>query len=687
MNIINKRTKNKKLFNVIGYFKLFKIKKFLINHSLFFANLLFLLIFFFYNIKSFKSLPSCLYGCDYYYQLGHIYHFYSGGAFMESSSIQGALPGYMPLYSFLVFLFGSILNLDPFHAQIYFSLVILFFSYLILYVFGLFLFEEKILANIFALLYVFPLNPVIKYTVFTKAILIPLVLLFLYLIIFKKKNLFISLGLGISTGLLGISHPVAFVGMVFILFYFFIFEILSKKFSKKDLKYYFVFLITSLPISLMYWFKPLFVYHGKMKYDRLHMDSPDFGRFDVKIRFLKETFTSYLSMTSFLSLLKSVFIVLGLYYLFKKFFRSKKQSDNIRFIFHFFIISLLLTFSYFITEPLLHQNLVNHYLRDFYLSFSIIMIMTLGIKYSYSKLKFFLNKMRKFFINNKNNKEEFKFNLLFKQANYFILIFLIFLISFLFNFINTVKHDNFWKNAKKDIVPKYMKSLQFYLLNSSNVDDVILTTKELGFAINSLTGRKLLTNRWAHQNNPYIDMPRRDLVAAIILYGNNTIDKLKLILKYNVSYIYWDYYWFNSEYNIINNNLVPYDPLIVFDNSYTRKILDYYGIKYLPSFFWIDPSHWYNYVRRYNILFILPNNYLNYTHPFSKDLDPFIYEVWSYKYKNKKIAVLYKINKSKIERYLLKYSNKTDNDIFKIVSNESNYYYLNNLNLLKYYYQ
>ena len=88
-----------------------------------------------------------------------------------------------------------------------------------------------------------------------------------------------------------------------------------------------------------------------------------------------------------------------------------------------------------------------------------------------------------------------------------------------------------------------------------------------------------------------MDMSERDIDAALILYGNNTEKKLELIEKYNIKYIYWDYYWINSEYKFDTNGNIAgiYDPMIAFYSEDSEKKLVENGVKYSVMDWWVDP--------------------------------------------------------------------------------------------------
>jgi len=193
--------------------------------------------------------------------------------------------------------------------------------------------------------------------------------------------------------------------------------------------------------------------------------------------------------------------------------------------------------------------------------------------------------------------------------------------------------------------PQYI-SLQSYLLKNTDGNDVILSTKEISFAINAISGRKVVVSRWAHQNDPFMDLSQRDVDAAIILYGNDTKKKLELIKKYHIKYLYWDYYWINSEFQFDKSGRIVgmFDPLIAFNEPKYKHQLDRYGIKYFRIKYWIDPAGRSKDIRRFDILVVSPQNYHNFTNPWKPDLNKYLTEVWNYTYNGQKIAVLYRID-------------------------------------------
>ena len=580
------------------------------------------------TFSNFKSLPSPLYGGDYYYQAGSINHIRYGGDPLESSSMQGGVPGYLPLYGMLVAYFANFFHLDTFKAMFYFSVIIFIFASLIWFYLFKLIFDDDWIALV-GMFFANNIHFVLKYTEFSRVIMLPLFILYLYKV-FKDKRIKDYVILGVIYGLMTLSHMVMFVGATLIMLLFVLYEFYDKykdkkikgikSFFKHDFNGWLILALVSLPILMLYWYKPLFVYHlhrvNKMLIWNVNTNFMNFG---VQLSFLFNTLKSYLfNFTSLLNILRTILIWISFF----AFYTMKKKKYS-EFLGIFAVSSFLVTFSYFITLPLLHMHFVPNYMSHFYIWVSAILLSMYALKY----IEVLLN------LNRSPLKKEI----------FYSVIILFVLISNIYSF-STYTRNNRWVGSAEDPLPLYYTSLQKYLLENTNVNDVILSTKELSFAVNALTGRKLMVNRWAQQNDPYLDLPQRDIDAASILYGNNTNYKLQLIKKYNISYLYWDYYWINSEFQFNNGTLIgTYDPLLTISNPQRIKELEEYNITYIPMHFWIDPAQRRDTIRKYDLLVVSPQNYFNFTHPYKPDLNKYLKQVWSYTYRGQKIAVLYKV--------------------------------------------
>ncbi|XRO77707.1 hypothetical protein ACO3VM_04035 [Methanocaldococcus sp. 10A] len=347
-----------------------------------------------YNgVSQFKSLPSPIYGGDYYYQMGVIWHIREGGNPLESSSMLGGMPGYLPVYGYLCAKFCDLFNLDTMKGMFYFSIVIFIVSSVIWFYLFRVLFKDDWIALIGVVLANgISSYPILKYTSFTHQIMVPLFVIALYLAFKERKIIYYAL-LGVIYGLLTLSHMVAFVGATLILLTFFVYEIYKNRdkiidYLKENIIKWGVFGIIAVPILMLYWYKPLFIYHLHSSYDRIHMDVIDFGRLDVQISFLFDMIKTYLlNFSSIGAIISTLLVWLGIY----TYYKSENSIEK-EFIKIFGIGSLFATFCYFITEPLLKINFIPTYMQGFYLWLLAILIGLFGLKYIKEHFRLYDNK-------------------------------------------------------------------------------------------------------------------------------------------------------------------------------------------------------------------------------------------------------------------------------------------------------
>ena len=575
-----------------------------------------------YTVNQLKSLPSPIHGGDYYYQLGGIVHIMKGGNPLEHTSlIKGITFGYLPVYGSLVALFGNFLGLSPLKSVMYFTGIVFFLSSVISYFLFYFLTKNQYIS-LFLLFLLTGLNkhPIFKYTPFTLFVLVPLyflVLFFLYNDEYKKKNVY-SFSLGLVNGLLSISHTIYYIVASFISFIFFLALIKRKKITLRGIL---LFAMPFVLLSMIYFYRPLIEAHLKISYDRLHIDFPDFANFDVAILFFKQQIKkSFFSFSSFDSFLINILFWLSVVFAVKKRFSNKSNKLAI-FSLLVMLSVFFITFSYFFTEPLFHIHFAPPYCANFFI---------------FAKLFFIA-----YFLSSVQEK--------FFAKSYFVFLFFFILMSLFcyeaYCFSYKFGHDRWFKIGKNPIPQIYSSSAQFFN-NHFSVHDVVLTTKEIGFALNALTGCKLITSRWAQQSDPYVNLPLRDLELATILYTNNDLERLKLLRKYNVSLLYWNINWISSEFRFKKNKLISfYDPLMAFDSSDYREFLKKNNIKYFLIHWWADPSAWRPEVRKFDLIVVSPNNYRSFTKPWHPSFDKFLSKIWSLKDKNgNEIAAFYKVS-------------------------------------------
>ncbi|MFW6311369.1 MAG: hypothetical protein ACOC1K_03950 [Nanoarchaeota archaeon] len=570
-----------------------------------------------YNFFSeYESLPSPIYGGDLYYQAGSIEHISKGGNFFESSSFNKGVPGYLPLYGLVVSVFKLIFKMDTFNAMYLVSILITILSGFLYYLLFKLLTKQKLISATLTVFFL-GIGFNLKYTDFAYKIMLPLYVIFLYKL-FNEKNLKNTIVLGVILGLLSYANNVFFIGATIILVIFYGLnykEIISSIKIKKNIHYIIPLIITFL-FAIFIWYKPIFIYHLKPTYPRFLMDLPDFSRFSIQFNYLVNYIKSFFfNFSNIKSTIISMSSIVGLSIL----FLIKNNKENTKFIKQFLIASIILTFSYFITQPFLGLNFYPNQ-QQIWLN---IIIKPLLLYFTLS-------------IINKQIKNKLYFQ--------YLLIGIIVVFGFLSinNFVNA-NQESRWNDGAKLPIQSPLKEATFYLNQNSNVNDVILTNKETGFALNSLTGMKLVVNRWAQQNDPFINMPQRDIDAAIILYGNDIDKKKELIQKYDIDYLYWDTQWINMEYRFDEQgNLVSwFDPLIAYENDKTKQLLDNNSVSYFTEYTWVDPSVKNENIKKFDLIFVSPDNYHNFTNPWNPNLNELIKEVWSYESQGMKVARIY----------------------------------------------
>lgn len=597
------------------------------------AAVIFFLLSQWYITHDLQQLPSPLYGGDYYYQMGCINSIREGGGMLSGCSILGSEPGYLPLYGNLVALFANIFNLETLDAMIYFSFLLILITLPVFYFILLYIFENKNIA-LLGLLVLLTFNefPVFKYTSFTKILLIPLIFFCLYYFL-KKPSIKAAIFFGIVYGLAAISHSVAFIAVNLLLFVVFLYCIFSgalniakfnfskQVFIKNFKKYFLFFLIIFLigfAIAQLYWFKPIFVYHGQAQLESQKWSISDFTDFSVQIDFLFDTIKNiFFNISSLQGIILSILALAGIFFLIKNWKEKQKHTLLYYFIILTLIVGILAALHYFFTENLFETNFAPGHLRSFLLDFPVVFIMLYGIKCVFHKWKKYT-----------------------KQV--FAVLFII-LIMFQVQAHIDKNNEDYFQHAKNPLDEQFLE-MQEFIQENTQINDVFLSTNSLSFMLNGLTGRKLVVTRRA-QNSPFLDFDQREADAAVILYGKDDAKRKELLEKYGVNYVYWDYRWIETEYYFDKETFKiesANDPLTVFDKPGWREYFDLYGVPYKAVNDHLDPAANDDY-EELDILRILPE-YSNMIQPWHSGLNNYLEEVWRYEEEGLTLANIYKVN-------------------------------------------
>ncbi len=567
-------------------------------------------------VSQLKQLPSPLYGGDYYYQMGQVARMYETGPleWLGSSNGIGERPAYLPVYGALVTVFGKLLSLDPMHAMFAFSALVPLLSVLAFFFLGREAFGDESVAALLALL-LFPGAVVLKYTEFTMFVVFPLFLGMLFRFC-RSPDAGNGALLGLMYGILGLSHSSGFpVGSVLIAATFaYAGWRAGWKMERDKLLPYGLAAAIGILVSMLYWFAPIFVYHGatllKSEIWSLPYDLHDFGQAVGKaIDFFMALFLNFGSIGA---ALRSALTLAGLYLAWKG--RLWEESGELA---ASVLAVLAIAFSFLLTAPLFDIQFMPDYIVSIYGYTVVALVGGIALK-----------------------------ELLGRWGMVFYIIAALLLSSSYLSY-QGIEKSQYYENAKKEM-PAELLGIYSGIKESTDVHDRILSTNENSFAINAMTGRELLVSRRA-QNDPFVDFDRNELAAAVILYGNNLEEKRRLTGEYGVDYIYWDYNWVDSEFYIDANGQVTgvFDPLLVMDTPENRGYLDANGVLYTPMTTWIDPSVRGPLVRLYGVLVMGPLNYDNTGKgPWRDDLDPYLEEKYSQDVGGQEIAILYKVDLS-----------------------------------------
>jgi hypothetical protein len=586
-------------------------------------------------IKDFKQLPSPIFGGDYYYQMGCINSIRYSHDFLNGISIPGAPAVYLPLYGAIVAVFAGLFSLTTVQAMLYFSIIISISSIILYYILGREIFDNE-LALLLPLIAYPMMALTLKYSPFTQQIMFPLFLIFIFRLFFRKFCIKNAAFLGIVIGLTGLSHTIIFIEFVLIFCVFAAHRTFSmkpwKKIKDRDYRPIKDFVVCiavvgliATAIAMIYWYKPIFQFGGKSTTEYTHWNAFDLSTPVMQIKYLFSHFI-WNGLLLFFDSYSTIVTLAALFGVFCIIF-MKNRTPQMRFIGVLLVAYIIVKCHYLITENLFYMNFAPDHMPDPARPLLAVLGFGILVKMAFEKFE----------------------NEALKSMAKWVIIAVIFLVL-ISQVIGSYRgRENSWNAYAKTQLSPHFTELGNYIDANTNVNDVILTTNELGFAVNALTGRKLVVGRRAH-NGGFLDLDQNNRDAAIILYGNDDAERLNLIKRYNIKYVYWDFYWVQSEYQYSQTGQLQgmFDPLAMIYSKDYEDALKNYNISYTRQVTWIDPALKADYFKKLDILFVSPENYRNAERPWGRELDAHLKEIWSYKYTDQsgamqKIAVLYQV--------------------------------------------
>jgi len=478
--------------------------------------------------SDYKQLPGPLYGGDVYLYYAHLNHVYSGGSVFESHQYFGEYTHYPWLLAVIMSIFCFVSGMSVFHTYIYSGIMLLIFAGIASYWTGYKIFNNKIIALMISATWMLAFNPWSSNTIFNFWVLLPLI----PLVYFYKRNILAQAAMGLLYGACALIDIIPFLtinGFLILLLLYRILDdnikisegkiIIKKRFSssfKEFFKDYWLMALIGLPIAMLYWFAPIFVYHGQTP-NPLHeyvASGLNLG-FSGFVKSIQEIIKIILPINNFISVIMSFLTLFGIVMVFRQ-LRTKKEY----WVIILFILIGIIGYTHpIITKPLLGFE-VGHYGFPRIFFVSNLLLIFVGITYlmeHYKRIKY---------------------------LPIIIIILFTVLIGVKFFYSYSDYSSSQWTKLGFTDDNNIMLQYEFakFIQSKTNVDDVFLVShEEVGFALNSLTGRKVMFLRRTHAN-PFVDINKRIADAAVIMYGNNDTLRKELIEHYRIKYFYADPY-------------------------------------------------------------------------------------------------------------------------------------------------
>ena len=623
--------------------------------------------------KNLVSIPTCLYGCDYYYENGmNVDYFLNPTHTWQSSSNDwlgpwlNTLPKGDSIIMAFLNLFTHYNRYDYWKNSIVLGYLGILFGILLWFFFFYKVFEDKLVALVSAVISFKLVNaPYFKYSGFIN-VMLPLVLLFfIYLfesdkVLFKNKILsFMILSFGIVAGVILLNYNetlIVFLSFLILFSYYYYFFkspfqkfIEDKRFNFAQIKKIFLsrrFVVSASAVVLIYglgifllkwWYYFLFVLHGKNNAFKFDVHPPltmPHNYFSSLFTYLKDLFFVNFS---FYGIVLGILIIVAFFFLFvTKYGRIKR-----RFLIYFwtFIWSV---FNFVILIPVLKlETSPSHAFYYFYPLYAGLMV-GYSILIVKETLPSFLGRFK---------------NL--SNTVFLSLIVFLFILASVSNVsaLRTRTEGRFWQAGLRPIPPQYQSLKEFF--NTHNIDPnkaVFLSNNELSFALHGIFAAKTLVGRQSHFFT-FGNFQKLWLDASIIFYSNNSNNRYNTLKKYYdiaskenfPMYLYWDYNWEQLDWTKMGNKSFPFDTFRFEYSPSVIKALDNNGIKYtVIKHICFEPSGiGRSYVNKMNVVYVAKSNFYNSTNPWNPDLDKYLHLVWEFKQGGVVYAKLYKVELNK----------------------------------------
>jgi len=513
-------------------------------------------------LSQFKQLPSAIYGGDLYYHFGMFNHYFHGGDILSDPIFNQELVFYS-LFPYFLAKVSNLFNLSALSIYKFLPVIEILTASVASFLLSKQLFaKNKLLRIIFTISWVgvfhsfFFTHP----RIFAVSTLFPL-LVWSFLKFRDKRNLTNQLIFAGCYSLLGLTHLFGFIAASIFLFLFYLYSFLQSEnktlFIKRESKN----LILPAIVTVIATFPLLGVITFYYDINTLNPATSYSTPVPDLMYATKHLFFLIFNRGTLFNLIYFPLVIIGFYYV----FISEKIKQEVRTA----ILALLLaffigSFHFIVTQPLFDFYWV-YWQFPFYFTYLISLIfICYGILFLQKKLTY-------------------------RKSLYFVLLFSIFFavvinINFSYKGFHTFLlgknlggYNESWLSLARNEKVLHRKRAN-WIKKNTNINDVFLSNNELSFAINALTGRKIITTRRTHAN-PFVNINERQADAGIMLYGTNESQVERLLDKYEVEYLY-----FHSDWQEVSK----LDPLLV--PSTYKDYLDKGGVEFKQVKSKLDPG-------------------------------------------------------------------------------------------------
>jgi hypothetical protein len=471
---------------------------------------------------TFKHLPGPIYGGDYYWHHGHAVHIRDGGSLLASSHYRGEYEHYPWLTHALIALASLVSRLPVLKVMLASIPLIALLGGLVVYLLGRKFLNPTVAIPMALFWAAYGDLPSATPTGVTLKLAIPLtVLAFASAQSLKGRML-----AGLVFGLAGLQHVVLFVGSVLLIGVLVLFRAITGEgpFPRrlwKQVVFWLPVAAIGIPIALLFWWPPAFIYHNEtpnnwQEYTGIGLQALSAG---LTLSTLKAAFIPFSGIA--MSLI-SILVLLGLYAVITK---PKR--------FWLPIVVLLAGLAGFlhpvVTQPLFGFT-IGFYRFPIWFVLGQVLFMGAGLAVLAGTFRD-------------------------DRARLAILVGGILIAGLVLQGAMGQYANDRWMQYGKELDggTQALFTMADWVRANTKVTDVFLAGhEESGFALNALTGRKLVVLRRTHAS-PFVDADRRVADAALILYGADNATREELLQKYGITYYYEDAYSVQSRQECLKN--------------------------------------------------------------------------------------------------------------------------------------